>query len=399
MLVHSRVPPSQTMALQIFTRMEAVEQQWRRFERIADCTVFQTYDWLAEWYRHIGSKKVITPVIIVGSNFGRVCLLLPLAIERNGWINRLIWLGADLSDYNAPLLIPNFGAFVAPGQFLDLWHRIVTAIEAHHPLGFDVIDFDRIPETVGFQPNPFLDFPVWDAGFGAHLATLPDNWDEFYSSKASTAVRQTDRRKLKNLGKSGDIKFVEVDEPSAIQATMTALIRQKKISYIRMAVADLFARDGYEAFFRSIAGNPAMRDRVHLTRLDVGNEMAATALCLQFKDRYYFFLPSYDDKFAKFSPGRHHIQELLRYAINRDLRFFDFTIGDEPYKLEWSDTSTRIFSYVEQRSLRGRVIVAMKAARHNAEAWYNRPQRLARTKKCVKAIKRFVTSFRTLVFS
>lgn len=390
------MPPSQTMALQIFTEMAAVEQQWRRFERIADCTVFQTFDWLQEWYRHIGAKRSIMPVIILGSNRGRLCFLLPLAIERRGLIRRLIWLGADLSDYNAPILIPNFSRFVAPGQFPDLWNRVITAIEARrHPrLDFDIVDFDRVPETVGPQPNPFCELPVRVAGFSAHCATLPDNWETFYQAKASNSVRQTDRRKHKNLGKVGPIKFVEVDDP-AVEPTMTALIRQKQASYMRMGVADLFARQGYEEFFRSIAANPAMRDRVHLTRLDVGDDMAATGLCLQFKDRYYLILPSYDEKYAKFSPGRHHLQELMRYAIERGLRFFDFTIGDESYKLEWSDTHMRIFSYVRFRTVRGTGIEAIKTARHNAEDWYNRPQKLIRTKKLVRVVRRFVSQFRT----
>src|SRR5947209_3051298 len=42
------------IALRIHGDLAAVEAEWRRFEAVADCTVFQTFDWLATWHRHIG---------------------------------------------------------------------------------------------------------------------------------------------------------------------------------------------------------------------------------------------------------------------------------------------------------------------------------------------------------
>ncbi|TIO37950.1 MAG: hypothetical protein E5X98_30670, partial [Mesorhizobium sp.] len=54
------------IALQIFTDMDAVEAQWRTLEQHADCTVFQLFDWQMEWYRHIGSKEKLIPVIVLG---------------------------------------------------------------------------------------------------------------------------------------------------------------------------------------------------------------------------------------------------------------------------------------------------------------------------------------------
>ena len=42
--------------LAIYDDLAAVEDTWRRFEAIADCTVFQTFDWLAAWQRHIGQR-------------------------------------------------------------------------------------------------------------------------------------------------------------------------------------------------------------------------------------------------------------------------------------------------------------------------------------------------------
>ena len=42
------------IALSVHTDLAALEQEWRQFEQTADCTPFQTFDWLSIWQRHIG---------------------------------------------------------------------------------------------------------------------------------------------------------------------------------------------------------------------------------------------------------------------------------------------------------------------------------------------------------
>jgi len=57
-------------------------------------------------------------------------------------------------------------------------------------------------------------------------------------------------------------------------------------------------------------------------------------------------LASYaDSEVAQYGPGVLHLRELLAYAINRGLECFDFSIGDEPYKLDWCDTVLKLYDY------------------------------------------------------
>ena len=67
--------------LAIYDDLDAVETDWRRFERSADCTVFQAFDWLALWYRHIGRRLDVSPAIVVGRRAdGEPLFLIPLAV-------------------------------------------------------------------------------------------------------------------------------------------------------------------------------------------------------------------------------------------------------------------------------------------------------------------------------
>src|SRR5665811_2193096 len=45
--------------------LPAIERDWRAFEAQADGTVFQCFDWLATWQRHIGARNGVRPAIVV----------------------------------------------------------------------------------------------------------------------------------------------------------------------------------------------------------------------------------------------------------------------------------------------------------------------------------------------
>ena len=121
-----------------------------------------------------------------------------------------------------------------------------------------------------------------------------------------------------------------------------------------MGVDDLFAATGHREFFLAIATDPAMRALVHVSRLDVGATAAAANVGLTFRDCYYLILSSYHDgELSRFGPGRAHLHELLRHAIDRGFARFDFTVGDEPYKRDWSDTELRLYDHLAAVTLQG----------------------------------------------
>jgi CelD/BcsL family acetyltransferase involved in cellulose biosynthesis len=352
------------VVLELHGDLAAVEREWRAFEAAADCTVFQSFDWLAKWQQHIGAAGGTIPAIVVGrDDEGGLLFILQLAIEPRGPVRRLSWLGSDLCDYNAPLLAGHFADAVSPERFACLWRDIVRLLRAAPRFRFDLVDLQKMPEAVGGQRNPFLDIGVRANPSGAYVATLGHDWDTFYAAKRSSATRKRERRQLKNLTEHGEVRFIDVREGGDIERTLATLIDQKSRSFARMGVEDLFARPGYRAFYLDIATDRSARALTHVSRLDVGVTTAAVSLGLRFRDCYYLVLSSYQDgEIARFGPGRAHLHELLRHAIDCGFRRFDFTIGDEPYKRDWSDIEVRLCDHLEAVSLRGTMVVAMATA-------------------------------------
>ena len=134
-------------------------------------------------------------------------------------------------------------------------------------------------------------------------------------------------------------------EPDDVQRTLETLWHQKKQIFARKGIADIFARPGYREFFADIASHPHARHLVHVSRVDIGTTCAAANFALTFGGCYYHVVSSYcDGQLTRYGPGTLQLRELLAHAIGMGLRLFDFTIGDEHYKLEWSDLRLKLYA-------------------------------------------------------
>jgi CelD/BcsL family acetyltransferase involved in cellulose biosynthesis len=135
---------------------------------------------------------------------------------------------------------------------------------------------------------------------------------------------------------------------------MDVLMAQKGRALARMGVENFLLRPGYREFFLDVATDPALADFIDVGRMAVGPTIAATSFGLIHRGCYYMMLSSYDDgEIARFGPGRAHLHELFRRAIGRGLTHFDFTVGDESYKSEWSDVELRLYDHTAAASMRG----------------------------------------------
>jgi len=228
-----------------------------------------------------------------------------------------------------------------------------------------------MPERVGQQANPLLALTTVLNPSGAYLTRLGEDWESFYAAKRSSARRRRDRKRRKRLAEHGEVCLVAPKNATDLQRTLNILFSQKSRVFARKGVANLFARPGHSEFFVTVAA--AASRLVHVSRLEAGSKCVAAAnLGLLFRGRYYQILASYDDSLANFRPGTLHLHELMRYAIAQRCKYFDFTIGDEPYKLGWADEQLKLYNHVAATSWFGQVAATQTICRLRAKRFIKR---------------------------
>lgn len=368
--------------ISVYRSVAEAEPAWREAERHGTCYAFQSYPWLSHWYTCLGRPAGIVPCLVsVEDAAGGLLLFLPLAIEKRRGLSRLVWLGGELTDYNAPILGPALAPFCREVPFPALWAWIKTQLPS-----FDVVHFTRQPESIEGEANPMLELGRIPHPRSAHAVRLPGAWDELYGRTCSTKTRQTDRRKERRLGDFGEVVFEPAVAAERAGPILEAMFAFKRRRYQRMGARDLLARPGFREFYAGLAGDGRGGPSVQLSALTVGGQVAAVHWGLVSRGRFYYLMPAFDeDGYGGTSPGAVLYRRLLQWACENGLHTFDFTVGDEPYKERWCDLAMPLWDHVEPNGAAGRIYVAQAAAVRRARSLVLAHPALAR---CYGGLKR-----------
>lgn len=367
--------------IQVFDSFAAARNTWNQFEQDTLCYAFQTLDWLEAWHAHIGQRDGVRPVLVaVFDADGRRLLFLPLALETRFGARVLCWLGGRASDYQGPLL----GAgWLRVGDRVDmkaLWRRITRCLPP-----FDAVHFQKQPEIIAGQPNPFLALGTEGVPDVASAGHLSGSWAEVYRARRSAKSRRTNAKKWRHLTDKGTVTItVDVRDPARIDRVMNALTRMKEDRIRRIGGRPLFSGDHVSAFYGTLARTRPQGVRVLLSAMELDGQVIAAHWGLVHGGRLYSLLPSYAEEHAAVSPGLHLMLSIMEWCCDNDIGVFDFTIGDEGYKDKWSDETLRLVERVRLRRARGLGYVARVRAAHTARRLARRYPGLRRIKPVLR---------------
>ena len=109
----------------------------------------------------------------------------------------------------------------------------------------------------------------------------------------------------------------------------------------------MFGIKEYRDFYMSLSSIKSTSFSVQCSSIKINNDLIATHIGLLNKDSFYYLMPSHLSKFYKYSPGRILLFELIERTIDRNVSFFDFTIGGEIYKRSFINDEQLLFKLIK----------------------------------------------------
>jgi len=343
----------------IYESLAAAESAWRRAIDHCACFLFQTFEWTATWSDTAGRLEDASERIVhIADADGRTLLLVPLAIVKRRRLRVLAFLGGTFADYNAPLIDRNLAAALDAPNVRRLWRTVLGLLPK-----VDAVWLARMPKSIDGIPNPLAELPRVRHTDDAYAATLPATFKEFAAVRSSQFFAQI-RRHRRRLEQRGcvEISFpVEHDQ----RIEVVRALAQQKSDWLRTHGFDnAFDRPSTREFYERLTNCPLQSGNILVACLRVGDQIAATLWGAIFGPRYYFLVPTYAEKWRKFSAGRILTQSVLQRCIAQgDIRVFDLTLGEESYKQTWCDHSLALHEHLEAHSAKGLAFVAWRRLR------------------------------------
>lgn len=316
----SPVPnPAVTPLLVTSEAFDSLEPEWAALHAsIPGATVFSHPAWYATWLRHFGASA--DPVFL--SLRDREDLVGVAALEINTAGARQLG-DHNVTDYSGPLVQPGYEQAAASAIVEWLLEDLTSSVR-----------FWGIAADSPMRPA----LAAAAAQFGwtyeeAHEAicprvVLPGDF-EAYLSGLSKHDRHELRRKMRNLGAAGDIRFASYSEEADVVSRLDRFLELMRVS---REDKETFLTPAMEAYFRDVAVTFSRRGMLRLAELTVDAHDAAMILCFENASALYLYNSGYDPEFARLAVGLVSKALALQDAIARGKHVFDFLRGEEDYK-------------------------------------------------------------------
>lgn len=335
--------------------LEALALGPERWDRVVSSSPrpspFMRWAWHRAWAAAAPAHEVERAFVILGRRHdGEIQVLLPLRLQRTRFrrapVTALVWAIGNVGspDHLHVPAVPGASLRAVTPMLEQLpWDVMALRSVANEPDGVAPLAeaFDHRGLQVSRRPMdacPYLD--------------LPDDW-EAYLARCSAVRRATIRRKERALARAHDVALTDYlpDRFEEGWQRLLSLHRQ------RFPDGGVFANPRVDRQLRRFTSELAASGDVWLTTLDVDGEPAAAWYGFAWHDTVYFYQGGRDPRWESVSVGYVLGTMMIRRAIERGYRRFDFLRGREAYKLSWTSTE-RLISEVAffRRGLRGTVL-------------------------------------------
>ena len=333
--------------------IEAVSPEWKILQEEGKSSVFQTIEWVSYWTSVVGIEQEIEPLIVVARSRGKKLpsLIVPFGIRTVFGVRIMSVLGGFHADYS--------GAVVQGEQnnHADVlfWEETGKIARAKK---IDVIWVHNIPSFVEGVANPLWSPECIRSG-EANSIIWSQPWSEYSQELVHVRIRPDSRRQRKRLSEIGKLRFYIPESDEGKKTFAEIMIDQKEQRYRAMGIKNQFDRPENREFYIG-AIRRENEFKPHVSALMLEDDVLAVHWGEVYKGRFYYLMPSHAEKWAKYSPGRLLLENLLEWSFSSGYTNFDFTVGDEAYKYQWANLGIPLFEYKKALTMKGSAYLAMR---------------------------------------
>lgn len=308
--------------------------EWKKLEENSNCNVFQTIDWVSNWYEYIGKNYAKELFIVFIFSNKTLIGIFPLCIKKSLFLNILLWTGYPFNDLAFPLISKeiNFNKNI----FINIFKEIIDKSKTR----IDLVYFkNQVENNKGSELlNPLT-------GFFKKKSIQDLNYYIDYSKY----IPIFDQRKLNQFNKIPKLNFIfDVTEKEERKRVLKFILDNKEIQFKNNKLWNFLKIKNYKLFVENISKNTIIS---YIKTKD--NIIVAAHFGYKYKGIYYYILPVYNPVFQNISPGLNLLNLLVTNLYSKNYKYFDLTIGSEFYKVNFSNSCLNIYCYYNYYSFLG----------------------------------------------
>lgn len=286
--------------------------------------IFMSYPWVSTWVEHLEGAAV--PAVLVGYSEGAPVGIAPLFRDRRGRI------GFPISSN--PVL-PRGELVVGEPHCRSFGAAIMTYLRGRRgPLDFRGVPLGSITSSCLVDRERTRGFLRRDhTSRMAPYISIAGTWEEYLASRPRN-VRHEWERKIRRVRDAGDVRIrrrEDEDVPSLVQEFVGVEARSWKEEH-----GSSIGQRGAATFYVNVARTLAQRGWFLPFWLEIDGRVVAFVYGFVFGGAYWAVKTSYDQGYARCTPGVALFHEAVGHAFRSGLSRFDFVGHRSRWTGEWA---------------------------------------------------------------
>ena len=282
---------------------------------------FQHFDWIIACVENLPAGKYELFVQIVSMNNLPV-LVLPH--QKHG--SHITWIGQSVSNYCSPVYLCEH--VQSSLNFWCDWILNQSTIKS--------VDWKNIHTENPFYHAAISLSTLWGGFEDCATACCPvicikEDWETKLQTHSSKQ-RSNWRRKWRRLSDLGDVRFREVTKFVDIEPLIPQMYQ-----LFEMRWTDRKTSEGFSPALQQFHTAAIKTDAVRVSLIEINSNVVAFSYGIRSNEGTISYVLGHDVNYDKYSPGLLLLLKLLEAAWQRGDLFYDFSLGDMPYKDAWAD--------------------------------------------------------------
>ncbi len=321
---------------------EALSEVWNNLLQSngSENSLYLTHEWVFTWWKHFSEGKKLNILLIEREK--QIVGIIPLI--RNEYRVGLFKLHT-LESMGA--VNSNFVGLIPPENGEEIISALLSYLVDELNKSNSIIMLKEVPEDSRFLILLRSHASVFSKNVAvkekvttlAPYILLPATCDEYFRS-LSRKRRWVLRRGLRDLQKTHGFEF-QICAEEQLDNRLDEFFGLHQSRWRSDNINGIFSDPKMKEFYRDLATLFLNRNWLNFSYSTAGGEMTAAVYGYIYNGKMYAATTARDLRYAEYGVGHLHYMFLIKYAIEKGLREFDFLKGDEPYKFYWAKAARK----------------------------------------------------------
>ena len=326
--------------------------------------------WVRAWVEEVNADVLV----VTARRDGAPLFMLALEVVAKGPFRVARFVGGSHANGNFAAMAreePDVAAH-------DAGRAIAAALRAARP-DLDLMLLSRQNPHFDGIANPLSRLATMTSPNISLAARLDGGFEALLGRSGRSRKLRHYKKRLARFRQGGGFRLIEAATAQEVSTLLDAFFVLKGERLRKAGIANVFAGDDIEAFFRKLfaAALEATPVPFVLHGLEAGGKVVAVNGLSVTDHSFVSEFGGIDDSDPGASPGYFLNHNTVEWACRLDKKLFDFSVGDEPYKRSWADVETWQFETLLPLTMGGRALslyergraVAVRRLKANDRLW------------------------------